>query len=132
MATDELTVAVRYHAGVAVLDLAGDIDRDADAPLQSAYEGAVGAGATTVLLNFAGVAYINSTGIAVIVGLLARARKDRRPIRAFGLGEHYRRIFSITRLSDFIGLYPDEDSAVAGTSGTAGTSDVRAAEGAPE
>src|SRR6266511_2394095 len=132
MATNELAVAVRYHANVAVLDLAGDIDRDADAPLQRAYDRAVGDGATTVLLNFAGVDYINSTGIAVIVGLLARARRDRRPISAFGLDEHYRRIFTITRLSDFIGLYPDEDSAVAGRSAAASNPDVRAAEGASE
>ncbi len=132
MATNELTVAVRYHADVAILDLAGDIDRDADAPLQHAYDRAVDDGATTVLLNFAGVDYINSTGIAVIVGLLARARRDRRAISAFGLDEHYRRIFTITRLSDFIGLYPDEDSAVAGKPAATSDPDVRAAEGAPE
>jgi anti-anti-sigma factor len=132
MATSELTVAVRYHADVAVFDLAGDIDRDADAPLQQAYDRALADGATAVLLNFAAVAYINSTGIAVIVGLLARARRDRRPISAFGLGEHYRRIFTITRLSDFIGLFPDEDSAVAGKPAATSNPDVRAAEGVPE
>jgi anti-anti-sigma factor len=115
MTTNELTVTVRRHGDAAVLDLGGDIDRDADAALQHAYDLAVDGGATQVLLNFAAVGYINSTGIAVIVGLLARARRDRRPISAYGLSEHYRRIFTITRLSDFIGLYPDEDSATAAT-----------------
>jgi anti-anti-sigma factor len=132
MATSELTAIVRYHANVAVIDLAGDIDRDADTPLQHAYDRAIGDGATTVSLNFAGVDYINSTGIAVIVGLLARARRDRCAVRAFGLGEHYRRIFTITRLSDFIGLYPDEDSAVAGDTAATDNPDIRAAEGASE
>jgi anti-anti-sigma factor len=132
MATNELTAIVRNRASVAVLDLVGDIDREADTPLQHAYDRAVGLGATTVLLNFAGVGYINSTGIAVIVGLLARARRDRCPIKAFGLGEHYRRIFTITRLSDFVGLYPDEDSAVAAESAATDHPDVRGAEGASE
>jgi anti-sigma B factor antagonist len=113
MATTELTVRLRHRGDLAVLDLAGDIDRDADTPLQRAYDQAIGDGAAALLLNFAGVGYINSTGIAVIVGLLARARKERRPITAFALTEHFRRVFTITRLSDFIGLHPDEETAVA-------------------
>jgi anti-sigma B factor antagonist len=133
----ELGVAVRRRGEVTVLDLVGDIDRDADAPLQQAYEQAVAAGGSGMLLNFAGVGYINSTGIAVIVGLLARARTERRPITACALSEHYRRIFNITRLSDFIGLYPDEDSAVAGVGGagaaaTTADRDVSATRGGGE
>ena len=59
-----------------------------------------------VELNFSGVDYINSTGIALIVGLLARARAAHRPIAAVGLSEHYREIFTITRLSDFMEIRP--------------------------
>jgi anti-anti-sigma factor len=66
-----------------------------------------------VLLNFADVEYINSTGIALIVGLLARARKHGTRVLAAGLSEHYREIFEITRLADFMELYPDEEGAVA-------------------
>ena len=120
MAISELTVRVRYRGNLAILDLFGDVDSDADIALQHGYEQAAGVGAATLVLNFAGVGYINSTGIAVIVGLLARARKEHRPITAFGLSEHYRRILTITRLSDFMGLYPDEDSAVAGRSAAKG------------
>lgn len=109
-----LRVTVRHRGEVAILDLAGDIDRDAGEALQRGYEQAVAGGGTRLLLNFAQVGYINSTGIAVLVGLLARARKDRHPVTACAISEHYRRIFSITRLSDFIAMYPDEDSAVAG------------------
>ena len=53
-------------------------------------------------LDFTGVDYINSTGIALIVGMLARARAQQMAVRAAGLTEHYRHIFEITRLSDFI------------------------------
>ena len=119
MTTNEPRVALRRRGGVAVLDIVGDIDRDADAPLQRAYDEAVADGDARVLLNFSDVSYINSTGIAVIVGLLARARKERRAISAYGLTEHYRHIFGITRLSDFIGIYTDEESAVRGGSGAA-------------
>jgi len=112
MTANELKVAVRRRGDVAVLDIVGDIDRDADAALQEAYDQAVAGGGSGMLLNFREVGYINSTGIAVIVSLLARARKERRAISAYGLTEHYRHIFNITRLSDFIGIYADEDSAI--------------------
>ena len=129
MTTTEPRVALRRRGGVAVLDIAGDIDRDADAPLQRAYDEAVAEGGATVLLNFSEVSYINSTGIAVIVGLLARARKERRTISAYGLTEHYRHIFGITRLSDFIGIYTDEDSAVRGGPAASDGQDARTAGG---
>jgi anti-anti-sigma factor len=119
MTANEPKVAVRRRGDVAVLDIVGDIDRTADAPLQQAYDQAVTDGGQAVLLNFGEVDYINSTGIAVIVSLLARARKERRVISAYGLTEHYRHIFSITRLSDFIGIYQDEDTAM-GSAGAEG------------
>ena len=52
---------------------------------------AVRGDARTVVLDFADVDYINSTGIALIVGLLAKARRSTATVRAFGLSEHYRR-----------------------------------------
>jgi anti-sigma B factor antagonist len=112
----DLKVTLRRRGETAVLDLDGDIDRAAQGPLGEGFAQALTGAGGRVVLNFARVGYINSTGIAVIVGLLAAARKQRRPVAACGLGEHYQQIFSITRLSDFIDLYPDENSAVAGTS----------------
>jgi hypothetical protein len=34
-------------------------------------------------------------------------------VRAFGLDEHYRKIFQITRIADFMAIYEDETTAVA-------------------
>jgi anti-sigma B factor antagonist len=114
----EFGAEVRSHDSTGVIDLRGEINLGADRALLAAYERAVQDGPATVVLNFAAVDYINSTGIALIVGLLARARKEHRTVRAFGLSEHYRQIFAITRLSDFMGIYADEDSAVTATVST--------------
>jgi anti-anti-sigma factor len=86
--------------GTVRIELHGDIDGSAREVLNAAY--GESAGADQVLLDFAQVDYINSTGIALIVGLLARARADARPVAASGLSTHYREIFEITRLSDFM------------------------------
>jgi anti-sigma B factor antagonist len=83
-----------------VLELHGEIDGTARDALHAAYD--AGGSHGPLMLDFAGVGYINSTGIALIVGLLARARAEARPVSARGLTAHYREIFEITRLSDFM------------------------------
>ena len=110
--TNSFRVAVRRRDGLSVLDLFGDIDGFADAALDTAYSEAETHATPAILLNFANVGYINSTGIALIVGLLARARKNHRRLVTSGLSEPYRDIFNITRLSDFMTVFADEESAL--------------------
>jgi anti-anti-sigma factor len=112
----EYDVNVQGDPPVAVLALTGRIDSEAMASLNAAYEQAVVGDAKVVLLDFHDVDYINSTGIALIVGVLGRARAEGRRVFASGLTDHYSHIFSITRLSDFIQIYSDVDAAVAGAS----------------
>ena len=117
MATSEIP-AVRRRDGVAVIDLVGDVNRGAEATLEAAWDQATIEQPAAVVLNFEGAGYINSTGIALIVGLLARARAAGVDVRAYGLTPHYREIFEITRLADFLAINPDEDSAVLGAEGS--------------
>jgi hypothetical protein len=82
--TDRLAVEVVTSApGEARLAMRGDVDIAADEAFEA-------------------VDYINSTGIALIVRLLAEARRDHREVIALGLSDHYREIFRITRLSDYL------------------------------
>ena len=85
MPASQLDTQVRRRPGVALIDLTGEIDGSAEESLNAAYEEATTGETGTVLLNFGGVDYINSTGIALIVGLLAQARKDRIDVTACGL-----------------------------------------------
>ena len=113
--TSACDATTRALPGAAVIELSGEVDGSAAAVLTDAYERAVSNGSDnhdTVVLDFAAVDYINSTGIALIVSVLARARAERRKVVASGLSPHYREIFDITRLSDFIELFPDLDRAV--------------------
>lgn len=95
-----------------LVTMVGTVDRAAKEPLEAAYAEATRTPGR-VVLDFREVDYINSTGIAVIVGLLAVARSEGREIHAFGLTEHYREVFTITRLADFMTIHEDEEAAVA-------------------
>lgn len=98
--------------GAVIIDLQGEINGGVEAALNSTYDRAEAEDTENIILNFSSVNYINSTGIALIVGLLARARKAHRTLTVFGLSEHYTDIFNITRLADFMNILPDEQSAL--------------------
>jgi len=102
MTVHELDVSVRKEDGGAVIALAGELNASAQEALDAAYAEATAGGAEHVVLDFERADYINSTGIALIVGLLAQARAQALEVRARGLSDHYREIFEITRLSDFM------------------------------
>ena len=112
MQAKHLEASVRREPGGAVLDLRGEINGFGQEVLNAAYAEAEARDPEAIILNFEGVDYINSTGIALIVGLLARARASKRRLLAYGLSDHYVEIFEITRLSDFVGVFPDEESAL--------------------
>ncbi len=114
MSTKRLEVGVRHRPGVGIIDLHGEINAFAEDALNAAYSAAESRHAEVILLNFSEVDYINSTGIALIIGLLARARTAKRHLGAFGLTEHYAEIFAITGLTGFVTLYADEPRALAG------------------
>ena len=118
MEVRHLSVEVRLEGDIAVLDLVGEINGFAEEALNAAYAEAEAADPKTVLLNFEKVDYINSTGIALIVGLLAKARASRRSLLACNLSDHYVEIFNITRLSDYMSVYPDEQTAVVDAAGS--------------
>lgn len=90
----------------AVVKMRGTINRHAKEELEAAYEVA-SASQGEIVLDFEEVDYINSTGIAVIVGVLAMARAEAREIGAKSLTDHYKEVFEITRLSDFMNIHDD-------------------------
>lgn len=95
--------------GAMIVRLSGDVNRSAAEGLDRAYQDS---GSEAVVLDFTDVDYINSTGIALLVGILAKARASGRRVSACGLSDHYVQIFNITRIADFMAIYDDEVAAV--------------------
>jgi anti-sigma B factor antagonist len=65
------------------------------------------------VLDFSGLQYMNSSGIGLLVTLLVRANRNRQRMLAYGLSEHYRQIFELTRLDEAIAIHETEDAALA-------------------
>lgn len=114
MAQGTVTMEVRPVSEVAsVVDITGEITATSEEPLMEAYEQATSASTRAVILNFSGLDYMNSGGIGLLVTLLVRANRQKQALLAFGLSEHYRQIFELTRLDDAIHIYHNEADALA-------------------
>jgi anti-sigma B factor antagonist len=107
---------VREISGLAaVIEVKGDVTAASESVLMSAYEKATGQGAERLVLNLRGLEYMNSGGIGILVTLLIRANRQHRKLAAYGLNDHYREIFELTRLDEAITIYDSEQAALTGT-----------------
>ena len=96
-----------------IIDIQGEINAYAENALMDAYTHATNQGANNILLNFTELEYMNSSGIGLLVTLLIRVQRQKQHLAAFGLTDHYKQIFELTRLNEAILIYPDEASALA-------------------
>ena len=104
----------RPRPGMAVIDVAGDVTADSEQPLMRAFEESTSNTTDVVAFDFHDLEYMNSGGIGLLVTVLVRANRQRQRLVAFGLDDHYRQIFELTRLDEAISLFADERAALAG------------------
>ena len=114
MSEATVSMGVRTPSGtVSVIDIEGDVTAGCESTLMDAYAQAGGEGTRYVVLNFTGLEYMNSSGIGLLVTLLVRANRNKQTLMAYGLSEHYRQIFELTRLDEAISIHDTEAGALA-------------------
>ena len=97
---------------VSIIDVEGEFNAFAEAVLMDAYNQASDGQVRAIILNFEDLEYMNSSGIGLLVTLLIRINREKQRLLTYGLSEHYRSIFQITRLDDAIAIHDSEEEAV--------------------
>jgi anti-sigma B factor antagonist len=100
---------------VSIIDIKGEISAFAEDPLMEAYAEANTPSTRSIILNFGGLEYMNSSGIGLLVTLLIRVNRQKQRLLAYGLSDHYKHIFELTRLNEAIGIYDSEADVLAAT-----------------
>jgi anti-sigma B factor antagonist len=95
-----------------IIDVEGELTAFAEGVLMDAYNQASDGQVRAIILNFENLEYMNSSGIGLLVTLLIRVNRERQQLLTYGLSEHYRSIFQITRLDDAIAIHDSEQEAV--------------------
>jgi anti-anti-sigma factor len=114
MLEDELSVSTRERDGVAIIDLVGDVTTFAEEKINNAYTQVTSQGAKHVLLNFRQNDYINSAGIAILIGIVTEVNRNNQKLGVSGLSQHFQKIFRMVGLAQYADIYQDEDEAIKG------------------
>jgi anti-sigma B factor antagonist len=99
--------------GARVIDITGEITAQSEEVLMDAYVRASEGETRAIVLNFTGLDYMNSGGIGLLVTVLVRAQRQHQQMLAYGLSDHYREIFELTRLDEAVGIHDSEADALA-------------------
>jgi anti-sigma B factor antagonist len=106
-------MAVQHpNPGAGVIDIAGEVTAAAEDALMDAFTRASEGDARTIVLDFHDLTYMNSSGIGLLVTLLVRINRAKQRLLTYGLSDHYKHIFELTRLNDAIGIFDTEDQAL--------------------
>jgi anti-anti-sigma factor len=110
--SDEIQVTVRFEQGATIIDLAGDVTTFAEEAINQAYQDASLNGAQNIIFNFRENDYINSAGIAILIGIVTEARKRDQRLLMTGLSNHFQKIFRMVGLTQYADLYPTLQEAL--------------------
>jgi len=98
---------------VAVLRFEGDIASTSKEAVLGTYQGLPKESTKLILLDFTGVDYINSSGIALVIQLLIEASHAGQTVCAFGLSAHFTKVFTMVGITKYARLLPNQAEALA-------------------
>lgn len=99
------------QGGASVLRLRGEIDLHASPQLREVLLKASGEGKTPLLVDFTGVEYIDSSGLATLIEYLRGGNGQKRQLALFGLQSRVRMVFELVRLHELFQLCASEADA---------------------
>jgi anti-sigma B factor antagonist len=102
---------IRYEDQVVVLELAGEIDMKCSADLKSKIKELLSNKPPVLVVNMTDVSFMDSSGLATLVGALKWCRENNSELKLVGLVERVRSIFEICRLDSVFEIYDSEAKA---------------------
>jgi anti-sigma B factor antagonist len=98
---------------ITCLRFAGDISSASKDAVVGTYQALDKAANKRILLDFKGVEYLNSSGIALVIQVLMEANKSGQTIAICGLTPHFTKVFTMVGITKYATLYSDEAAALA-------------------
>ena len=109
----ELNIKERQAGDVTILDMDGRITiGEGSVALRSAIRRLLEESKTKILLNLAGVGYIDSSGIGELVSSYTAIGKESGQLKLLSLTEKLRDLLAITKLLTVFDVYESESEAL--------------------
>jgi len=110
---ENLKATIRKLDTVAIVDLKGEVTSFSDEAINSLIHATVDEGIRKFVLNFTDVSYINSSGIAILIGIVTSPTHKDLAFRVYGLTPHFKKIFRMIGLTQYVNVLGTEEEALA-------------------
>lgn len=107
---EQIKVRTELIPAYAVVHLSGFLNTFAEATVEAEIGKLLEMRCPVVLLRFAEVEHINSAGITILIGVAMRIKEAGGKLGAYDLSEHYRKIFHMVGLDEYILMGEDRES----------------------
>ena len=107
-----MEISEKKEKGVQILALKGEIDLHVSPALRTKLKAEASAKTPRLLLNFAEVAYIDSSGLATLIEYYQSARSFRGKCALCALTLSVRSSIELVRLTEVFSIFPDEAAAL--------------------
>lgn len=98
-------VKVDKEADVPIIHLSGEVTAFSDKEINETYKGVEFSDPLKLIINFEGVKYINSAGVATLVGIVTDIVEKRGTLKFVGLAPHYRKVVEIVGITEYVELH---------------------------
>ena len=109
-----MRIALRFTDDIAIMNLSGRFLAGGDGPfLRKKVNDLLEAGARKLLIDFAEVPYIDSTGLGFLAGARATAQSAGMSLVLSSLNQHVKKILDDVQLTQFFVISKDEPAGLA-------------------
>ena len=109
----ELDISERQAGDITILDLDGKITiGEGSVALRSKIRELLGDGKNKILLNLAGVGYVDSSGIGELVSSFTAVKKEGGTLKLLNLVQKIQDLLAITKLLTVFDTFDDEGDAL--------------------
>lgn len=98
--------------GVVLIEVNGDIDLFQSRELRETVSGYIAVGKNKIVINLSGVAYIDSSGLGVLISARTQLKKAGGDLKIAEITDSVRNVVTLTKLNQLLDFYEDNEEAL--------------------
>ena len=109
-----MAVKTESKNGLMVCRVEGEIDINCSPDLKKTFDKLLSQKAPKIVIELSRVTYVDSSGLATLVGILKNMRSYGGKMRLAGMSPKVKSLFEITKLDKLFEIMANEEEAIAG------------------
>ncbi|MCF7874127.1 MAG: STAS domain-containing protein [Candidatus Omnitrophica bacterium] len=97
---------------IIIASISGEINIDTSPELRKAFDQYTDQGIKKVIIDCQNLAYIDSSGLATLIELLQRLKKENGELKICNLAEKVKSVFEVTKLDKLFDICLNQEQAV--------------------